>query len=98
MIIDNVTRLQAVLTYLNTTYYSQTKIYFTLKFKDNALEATRKESSNIINLVVHNNNGGKGVDQNLPRSVGFGVDIGGEVLKSTYSEKLLGLYINTDFK
>ena len=26
------------------------------------------------------------------------VDIGGEVLNSTYTEKLLGLHINADFK
>ena len=36
--------------------------------------------------------------QHLQGRQACSVDIGGEVLKSTYSEKLLGLYINSDFK
>ena len=71
--------------------------------KEDALESTKNESKNMIDFFSSNNfvnnankaaliynSGGKGSE--------ISIDIGGEMLNSTYTEKLLGLHINADFK
>ena len=71
--------------------------------RDEAIETTKKEANNVIEFFKNNNlvnNADKAAL--LYNSKGKGEiitleNIGGEELKSTYSEKLLGLHINSDF-
>ena len=71
--------------------------------KEDAIETTKVESRKIINFFSSNNfvnNANKAAL--IYNSKGKGseiiVDIGGETLSSTYTEKLLGLHINADLK
>ena len=71
--------------------------------KENAIEITQKEANSVIDFF-HSNNLVNNPDKAaiLYNSKGTGSEIiveniGKENLKSSYSEKLLGLHINSDF-
>ena len=70
---------------------------------DDALETTSKEANNVISFFESNNlvnNADKAAVLYNSRGKGKNItveNIGGETLHSSYSEKLLGLHINSDF-
>ena len=71
--------------------------------KEEAIETTKVESKNIIdffssNNFVNNANKAALIYNSKGKGCEISVDIGGETLSSTYTEKLLGLHINADLK
>jgi hypothetical protein len=71
--------------------------------KEEAIETTKVESKNIIdffssNNFVNNANKAALIYNSKGKGSEISVDIGGEKLSSTYTEKLLGLHINADLK
>ena len=70
---------------------------------EEAIEITQKEANNIIEFFESNNlvnNADKAAILYNSKGKGRTItveNIGGQELKSTYSEKLLGLHINSDF-
>ena len=71
--------------------------------KEDAIETTKVESRKIINFFSSNNfvnNANKAalIYNSKGKGSEISVDIGGETLSSTYTEKLLGLHINADLK
>ena len=71
--------------------------------KEDALETVRVESKKIIDFFASNNfvnNANKAalIYNSKGKGGEISVNIGGEMLSSTYTEKLLGLHINADLK
>ena len=71
--------------------------------REDALETTKVESKKIIDFFASNNfvnNASKAalIYNSKGKRSEISVDIGGEMLSSTYTEKLLGLHINADLK
>ena len=71
--------------------------------KEDAIETTRVESRKILdffscNNFVNNANKAALIYNSKGKGSEISVDIGGETLNSTYTEKLLGLHINADLK
>ena len=72
--------------------------------KSNLLEITTKEANSVINFFGSNNlvnNAEKAAVLYNCKGRGENIiveNVGGEKLQSTYSEKLLGIHINSDFK
>ena len=69
---------------------------------EQALETTKKEANNIIsffgcNNLVNNSDKAAVLYNNKGKGGNITVNIGGEILNSSYSEKLLGVQINSDF-
>ena len=71
--------------------------------KEDALETTKVESKKIIDFFPSNNfvniaNKAAIIYNSKGKGSEISVDIGGKMLTSTYTEKLLGLHTNADLK